>query len=383
MTYYWVRGDLSGPTPRGHAGDYRQLTGFVCLFWLVTFATATYSAINERELRRRRFDLEALARFSDSVEAASSPKAVAQHYVDAIADTFQLERVVLVGGAKDDLALLSSVGCEAPPDRGFIGTEDSLIAKAGSGRRTTLVAGLSAKADPWLDAVMPGAGNLIVVPLCSEKRSIGVVVIEHSLPAGSRVEGRVVTTIERFTAHAALALENAWLLEQVRQSAATDGLTGIANRRHFDISLDQQISSAVAARETTSLLLIDIDHFKRLNDQHGHQVGDEVLRRVAELIAIAARTGDTPARYGGEEFGVILAATDAEQAETAAERLRVAIATADLGAPVTVSIGLATFPQHGANAFELIRAADAALYTAKKTGRNRVVVADNVDAEVA
>jgi diguanylate cyclase (GGDEF)-like protein len=375
LTYYWSVGDLPGPQPHGELRPYSQLVGFVCLFWLVTLATATFSAINERELRRRRYDLEALARFSDSVEAAESPHDVAQLYLEALADTFNLRRLVLIGGAKDDLSLLAAVGGQAPSDRTFQGGAGSLVRRTHSDRRAALVAGVDPSQDPWLDAILPAAGNLIVAPLCSEKRAIGVAVVEHSLPKGSRVEQRVVATIERFTAHAALALENAWLLEQVRQSAATDGLTGIANRRHFDMSLDTQIARAIRSQETASLLLIDIDHFKRLNDEHGHQVGDDVLRRVAEIIAIAARTGDIPARYGGEEFAVILSATDVEQAELAAERLRVAIATADLGAHVTVSIGLATFPHHGANPVELIRAADQALYQAKNTGRNRVVAA--------
>src|SRR5204863_6445885 len=139
--------------------------------------------------------------------------------------------------------------------------------------------------DPTTDAVLtellPACGNLVLIPLSAEGRAIAVLVGEHGYRSGSRIERRVVAMLEQFVAHAALALRNAWLLEQVRDLAATDGLTRIGNRRTFEETLDREVARAAGTGEQMSLVMVDIDHFKRLNDTHGHQRGDDVLRRVA------------------------------------------------------------------------------------------------------
>jgi diguanylate cyclase (GGDEF)-like protein len=203
-------------------------------------------------------------------------------------------------------------------------------------------------------------------------RVTGILVAEHSFGTGSRVERRVLDMVERFTAHAALALENALLLEQVRETAVTDGLTGIANRRHFDLALQRQLARAVRSQEPASLLLLDIDHFKALNDALGHQAGDDVLRHVAAVLREHARVNDVAARYGGEEFALVLASCSAEEALVIGERLRAAIADS---AGVTVTVGAATFPEHAVRDDDLVRAADRALYDGKHEGRNRVMQA--------
>jgi diguanylate cyclase (GGDEF)-like protein len=156
---------------------------------------------------------------------------------------------------------------------------------------------------------------------------------------------------------------------------STDGLTGIANRRSFDVTLDRYLARAVSSFEPVSLVLIDIDHFKKLNDENGHQVGDDVLRQVAAVLVEHARVIDVPARYGGEEFAVVLPECGEDEAALVAERLRRALSAAGTSRPITVSAGVATFPEHGATAESLIRAADDALYRAKAEGRNRVVSA--------
>jgi diguanylate cyclase (GGDEF)-like protein len=239
-------------------------------------------------------------------------------------------------------------------------------------RRRLLVQGVDAAKDPWLASLLPGARQLVVVPLNAEGHAIGVLVAEHSLRAGSRIEHRVVSMVERFASHGALALRNAWLLEQVRAMASTDGLTGIANRLTFNETLEREISRASRAGEDMSLVLMDIDHFKKLNDNYGHQTGDDVLRRVAATLKNAARVYDTPARYGGEEFGVILPRTSPEDAEMVADRLREAIAASGDDPAVTVSAGVATFPLDAADGEALVGASDEALYASKHNGRNRV-----------
>ena len=367
---------LGAAATSGGGNEYRGLIGFVVLFWLITLATVSFSAINERELRRRRYDLEALAGFSDAVESVQTPEEVAETLLAHLADAFGFRRTVLLAGPKEVMTPLATRGLVSRPSSMYVDQPGSVVRRVMESRRTGLHEGLDAEVDPWLSRAIPDAGNLLIAPLNSENRAFGVVVLEHSLRKGSRVERRVMTMVERFVAHASLALENAFLLAQLRRSASTDGLTGIANRRNFDVTLDRVLARAVASFEPVSLVLLDIDHFKRLNDEHGHQVGDDVLRQVAALLSEHARPMDLPARYGGEEFAVVLPECEPAEAEAVAERLRQAIAGAGLSVPITVSAGVASFPGHGATAESLIRSADDALYRAKAQGRNRVVACE-------
>jgi diguanylate cyclase (GGDEF)-like protein len=173
----------------------------------------------------------------------------------------------------------------------------------------------------------------------------------------------------------------------LRTLAASDGLTGLANRRSFDQTLAMEWSRAQRTRKPLSLLLADVDHFKLYNDLHGHQKGDTCLCAVASMIGEnALRPADLSARYGGEEFAVIMPETDDAGARKVAERLRDVLAELQLshGAPgagplVTLSIGIATqVPDEGVSPDWLLTRADQALYAAKHSGRNRVVSADAI-----
>lgn len=164
----------------------------------------------------------------------------------------------------------------------------------------------------------------------------------------------------------------------LKAQTVTDPLTGLYNRLAFTQYLNQAVAHAGRHGEPLSLLFIDIDHFKSLNDTFGHMAGDEALRRVAEIIRDSARDADTAARYGGEEFAVILPSTDGSGARILAERLRRKIESASWPQrPVTISVGIVTRQGDDArcSAHELVADADAALYSAKEAGRNRVVVA--------
>ncbi len=171
-------------------------------------------------------------------------------------------------------------------------------------------------------------------------------------------------------------------LDDLRQDAATDGLTKLANRRSFDTRLREAAGGAMNSGAPLSLLLIDIDHFKRVNDNWGHPTGDQVLRLVAATLTASMRDGDFVARYGGEEFGVILPATSASSAFDVADRVRqafegrqiVARNTGKTIGGVTVSAGGACY-EPGERLSDWIERADQALYAAKKTGRNRVCMA--------
>ena len=166
----------------------------------------------------------------------------------------------------------------------------------------------------------------------------------------------------------------------LRQQAIRDKLTGLLNRREFDRLLEEEWHRYARFKHTFTLVIIDIDHFKQVNDTHGHQVGDEVLKHVASLLGGQIRNVDRIARYGGEEFGLIMVETGRSDARDTVERLRALleenpcfIPSQNLTVPVTLSAGVAAVPEDADTLEQLIAAADSALYTAKRLGRNRVV----------
>ncbi len=169
-------------------------------------------------------------------------------------------------------------------------------------------------------------------------------------------------------------------LQDARREATTDGLTGIANRRYFDMSLQTMSGDAMNSGDDLSLLLVDIDHFKKVNDTWGHATGDEVLQLVAATLTQTVRGQDCPARYGGEEFAVILPGTPIDAALHVGENIRTALGrrlfvpreAEEAVCTVTVSIGVACY-EPGEPLAQWVQRADAALYRAKKTGRDRVV----------
>lgn len=170
--------------------------------------------------------------------------------------------------------------------------------------------------------------------------------------------------------------------ELLAEMASRDALTGLFNRRHFDLRLAEDLREAQCTGQPLALLLLDVDHFKSVNDAFGHAAGDAALRTVAAVLSSRLRRGgDMLARYGGEEFAMVLPGADPAAAAALAERLRQAVADAPVPAPLadrrlTISIGVAVYPGGGlpADASWLLRRADAALYAAKRAGRNRVQV---------
>jgi diguanylate cyclase (GGDEF)-like protein len=172
------------------------------------------------------------------------------------------------------------------------------------------------------------------------------------------------------------------LRHELAELARTDELTGLANRRHFDQVLTAEIDRVTRYGGTCAVAIIDLDHFKRFNDQYGHPVGDAVLRRVSSLISAAVRGTDFPARIGGEEFGLVMVETDKTSATMVIERLRQTVEErplleleGELPLTLTLSAGIACCPDDANEVNELVARADNALYQAKDLGRNRVVVA--------
>jgi diguanylate cyclase (GGDEF)-like protein len=375
VVYYAEQAQILAPINRSHVlpgTPYQQLIAFALIFWLVTLATTSFSAVNERELRRRRYDVEALALMAADLEATTDSIAVAETLLDHIVDAFTFPRALVLGSRASDLSLMAYRGPERTLGSQNRPGANSVIVKSQQTRKTMLVTELDPESDRWLSALLPSAQNLVVVPLFAEGAALGVLVIEHGMKTGSRMERRVISMVERFASHAALALRSAWLLEQVQQMAATDGLTGINNRRTFEQVLQRDVNKAIRNGEQMSLIIMDIDHFKKLNDTHGHQTGDEALREVAQLVAGNCREFDTAARYGGEEFCLILPSCASIEALAIGERLRQKVADSTSVVPLTVSGGVATLPTNALDAQSLLKAADEALYESKRGGRNKL-----------
>jgi len=218
--------------------------------------------------------------------------------------------------------------------------------------------------------------DALLVPVVTDESVIALMKLTRSREKPfSTDELRFLEAVANQTA---LALERVKLIAFLENLSITDALTGIANRRHFEWRLSEEVERARRYKYPLSALLLDLDHFKQVNDNYGHQIGDIVLQQVAQRLKNSLRRTDFLARYGGEEFVVLAPQTPAERAIILGERLRQVIAESpitvadDLQIRITLSVGIAVFPDHAQNESELIGAADAALYKAKQMGRNRV-----------
>ena len=237
------------------------------------------------------------------------------------------------------------------------------------------------------DVRLRGYPSLIVVPLVYGSAAMGSLVIASRRPrvfSPSKIDmlGVLANQI-------AVSLENARMYQTMESMATTDALTGLKNRRVFQERLGELLRRADRHGGPVTLLLCDIDHFKKINDTYGHLIGDQVLRRVAQVVQAQVRTIDVAARYGGEEFVVILDSTDQAGGRLLAERIRQEVQKlvlqSDKGAfSCTLSLGVATFPDDVPSAAAeprlIIESADQALYAAKKNGRNQSVTAREVNA---
>ena len=233
-----------------------------------------------------------------------------------------------------------------------------------------VVANAAADARPAAD------GQVRAYPLLLAGMVVGV--LEATAP---QYDQDVEHVLDALLSTAAAALEAARLHSSVRELAHVDALTRLPNRRRLESDIETEWERSSRYQRPLSFVMLDLDHFKQLNDQYGHLVGDTVLHETAVAIAAVLRSSDTAYRYGGEEFAVLLRETGTDQARAVAERLRVAIAGVALpetAARVTASLGVASASDAMVEHLELIADADAALYEAKRSGRDRVVVASAV-----
>jgi diguanylate cyclase (GGDEF)-like protein len=231
--------------------------------------------------------------------------------------------------------------------------------------------------DPGLiscDVCSACATASLCTPLTVSGEVIGSVLVSRD----SRADLRQRRLVRASVSQAAPVLANLRNLAIAQRRAATDGLTGLANKRSVGDSLKRMFAQSSRTASPLAVVMLDLDHFKALNDRFGHPAGDQVLASVGAAIRSTLREGDFAGRNGGEEFAVILPNTDALGASAVAEKLRKAIAeilVPGVDVDITASLGVAAYPEHGLSPERLERLADAALYVAKRSGRNRVEIA--------
>jgi len=229
-------------------------------------------------------------------------------------------------------------------------------------------------------------GSVVVLPFIRRDKLIGCLAL-FSQDLSRYQSGAATDFLQRLAIITAICVENCLNYERLRRLSLTDALTGLANRRELEKWMNIEISRSLREVWPLSCLYLDVDHFKKVNDNYGHDVGDQILQAVADVMLAAVRTGDVVARYGGEEFVIILPGVTGLIAIETAERVRCAVAETNIEIEgqsplnVTVSIGLASFipkansiGDSGEVAEQLLMRADDALLKAKKQGRNRVVV---------
>lgn len=349
-----------------------------------------YDLVRTRsEVARQNFRLRGLIRTAGTLQATRDPLELQQMLVDDSLFVAGAEWCVLVRW--DEESRTGSVQARTAQARSLGIDLDALVITAESMVGDVCVEGrpqVHADArsvvrgeDPVFGGASPlGAiGSLMVVPLKrgEQERAFGALVFGHREVGALRaMESRNARNLAII---AAGALETAWAVDTARRNARTDPLTGLANRRGFDERYAQVIQETDRYGGTAALILVDIDHFKRVNDTYGHDGGDAVLVAVGESLANGRRTVDITARLGGEEMAILLPQTDARGAREVAERLRkrveaLSVRTNAGEARVTASFGVAEYAARAGEPERVVERADQALYAAKRNGRNRVEV---------
>jgi two-component system, cell cycle response regulator len=353
------------------------------------------------ELRRRLAELMERARYNERVLARFQKVELRligivsfKELIDAILedyrDAFELDVVTLSLIDADYDLRRTLMDAEAAPE-GFPGLimfdrDVYLSSLFGTNNQPVLGAFDPTRHRVLFPAANPVPSSVAILPLMRWGQLVGSLNL-GSLRRDRFTPGMATHFIEWLAAVASVCLENVANNERLKHIGLTDALTGVHNRRYFEQRLREEVDRALRKGSPLSCLLVDLDHFKSVNDRYGHLIGDVVLREVAEQIKDQLRLSDAMARYGGEEFAVLLVQTNAVTARAIAERIRERIAGQVFKLPegaqlsVTISIGVATLMEElrGADidvrARDLVSRTDSALYSAKRSGRNRVVAA--------
>ncbi len=329
-------------------------------FLLVAMGVAAGASLNEQGLRRSQRELVAIADTSGSLNATLDVGLALELTVESVRRTLTSGRVVAAITDTDGHGWRAA-------------TADDAITSLATGRQPLPeidTVELRRVLDGVLDELLPAATNVVVAPVHAGPVN-GVLLVEIGGSAQTRLPESTVTTIASIATVLGTTIDNARLHARIEHLATRDGLTDLPNRRVFDELLNAEVNRARRDGLPFSVVVLDVDHFKAVNDTHGHQAGDVVLQGVAAGLADAVRESDLVARYGGEEFVALLRGCDVKDALDVADALRRAAVIHDGAVPVTVSAGVATFPSQGGDATGVLEAADAALYDAKRGGRDQ------------
>ena len=355
----------------------------VTAFWLFAIATSAFSALNERELRQRRADLQSMVEVGGRLDDIADPLEQSRIVLAGLVDRFDFQRGIVLGASEGRMIALATHGTDEVPTTSA--EPDWIVARAWERHDVLPVKELTAERDPFLSAALPGARHLLVAPMIADGRPVGAIVVEP--PRGRRlpnVERRVASVVARFASIAALNLRNAVLLRHVQDLAERDALTGAANRRMFQLSLDRTLASPLTNGRTgrvTAVLFIDLDDFKVVNDTLGHAAGDALLVAATERITGLVRSTDLVARLGGDEFAILTEdepdlARSRAMAERLVQELRSPYLIGDRPVVVTSSIGIASARDAVQGAADLVRNADVAMYMAKANGKSGFAMFD-------
>src|ERR1700728_3222141 len=343
---------------------------------LTLFSTQASIALQNARLysleQQRARQLQAINAIAQQTTAVLELEELLRRVCQLIQDAFRVAHVSLFLREDHDLVLRAHHGTLTPriPEGGRFAATDEPWAGILSDSRTSMERDLNRTLAAKFFAE---SASRMCIPLVSFGQTLGVLALDSAKTDAFRDGDQ--QSLESVADICATAIQNAHYVDRVKQLAYLDGLTGIFNRRFFELRIMEEIERARRGGLGMAVIMADIDQFKRLNDEFGHVLGDEVLRQVSSLFHQQLRKIDVVCRYGGEEFGILLTQVNPEQALNIAEKLRKMVESWSFpGVPrtVTISAGAAAFPQHGTTRDELVRAADSALYAAKQAGRNRV-----------
>jgi diguanylate cyclase (GGDEF)-like protein len=352
---------------------------------LTLFSTQASMALQNARLysleRRRASQLEAINAVARETTVVLDVKELLSKACRKIREAFQVSHVSMLVKEDEDLVLQSNDGSLTPriPEGGKVPAGAGLWGQAL--RESKTVIGNDVKADPDGVRIYLETGSQMCIPLVSFGQTLGVLVLDSAQPGC--FGGSDIQSLESVADICATAIQNAHYVERVKRLAYLDGLTGIFNRRYFELRIQEELERSRRFDSGMSVIMVDIDQFKRLNDEFGHLLGDEVLRQVSSIFSQQLRKIDVVCRYGGEEFAILLSQTSQLQAMGIAEKLRRMVdgwQFPGVPQPVTISVGVATCPNHGNTREELVKAADAGLYAAKQAGRNCVREAPSIEA---
>ena len=348
---------------------------------LTLFSTQAALALQNARLysleRRRARQLQAINTIAQQSTAIMDLEDLLARACSVIQQAFQVSHVSLCLREEDELVMRAHYGTLSPcfPPSGRFAAIQQPWAEVIATSSTTVEKDLTASPDSF--RLFKDSLSRMSIPLISFGQTHGVLCLHSSERNAFRESD--LQSLESVADICASSIQNAHYVQRVKQLAYLDGLTGIFNRRYFELRIMEEFERARRHGTGFSVVMADIDDFKKLNDDFGHLLGDEVLRQASSLFHQQLRKIDVVCRYGGEEFAILLSQTNEQQAMAVAEKLRRMMAEWNFpGVPraVTISAGVAVFPAHGKTRNDIMQSADSALYVAKQGGRNRVCLSN-------